>query len=57
MFPIFAVDIGGGCDGRTITVTIQDPKKVPKVGEFFVLAVYVNKAGQLREARNLMEQF
>ncbi len=53
---MFLVEIRG-CDGRICQAQVSDPKSVPSIGDFFILPVYVNAQGKLREAKRLMEKF
>ncbi len=46
-----------GCDGRIVTVTVNEPKKIPPTGQFICLPVFLTSQGQLREARNTLELF
>lgn len=45
-----------GCDGRMVTVSINDPANVPPIGEFVIMPVYVNNSGFLREARQVAQE-
>jgi hypothetical protein len=53
---LFILEIRG-LDGRTTSITMNDPKECPKIGEFAIIPVYVTNQGRIKEARNLAEGF
>jgi hypothetical protein len=46
-----------GCDGRTTSVTINDPKTCAQKGEFTAISVFVGNNGQLRECKRFGVDF
>jgi hypothetical protein len=49
---MFMIEVRG-YDGRVQRCTIYNKDRIPKVGEFLILAVYIGSNGGLRESRQL----
>jgi hypothetical protein len=53
---IFLVEVRG-CEGRCVTVLVNDPETVPAKGEKVKILIWVTKTGDLRQAKNVFESF
>jgi hypothetical protein len=53
---IFLVEVRG-CEGRCVTVLVNDPEQVPAKGEKVKIPIWVTKTGDLRQAKNVFETF